>query len=89
MILIATYDSEKQRNGEPRWHSRMPVGAQYWFLRMLGYGADGSKAERQLRVKKPCTYHELRGQLIELMLDEIREEVGGVVRFQFWVYKAR
>lgn len=89
MILIATYDSAAQQDGAPRWHNPMPTGRQHWFLRMLGKGHDGTKAERILRVKKPCTYHELREQLIELMLDEIREEVGGVVLFQFWVYKAR
>jgi hypothetical protein len=89
MILIATYDSDKQQDGEPHWHNPMPRGRQYWFLRMLGYGSEGSKSERQLRPKHPCTYQELREALIAAMIDEIREEVGGVVRFQFWVYKAR
>lgn len=89
MILIATYDSAAQQNGEPRWHHKMPPGPQYWFFRMVGFGHDKTKAERTLRTKKPCTYHEMRTQLVERMLDEIREEVGGVERFQFWVYKAR
>lgn len=89
MILIATYDSDQQRDGEPRWHHRMQSVPTYWFLKMTGTGHSGIKAERSLRARKPCSYNDLRAQLIVPMLDEIREEVGGVVRFQFWVYKAR
>lgn len=88
MILICNYDSAVHAE-EPRWHKPMPTVPTHWWIKLWAKGANGAILDTSIRVKQPCQYGDLLRQEITPLVDEIREECDGVMRFKFWVYKAR
>jgi hypothetical protein len=88
MILIVTFDSDRD-NDTPRQHRPMPAGPQYWFLKLWALGNNGEIHASDSRVKSPVGYHDFRKQYIEDVIDEMRDACGGIIRFKFWLYKAR
>jgi len=88
MKLIAFFDSAVHHE-TPRFHNPMPPGPQTWAIKLWALGANGEKHESLTRLKGKCEYSELRKQHIEQRIDEMRESCGGVVRFKFWLWKAR
>ena len=88
MILIAYFDSTAHID-TPRWHRPMPYGPQFWAVKLWALGANGEKHESLTHVKGKCEFAELRKQHVEKSIDEMRNDCGGVIRFKFWIWKAR